>query len=91
MKLEVSVPSLLRDCTCGQVSFPLEASTLQEALNVLLATYPLLKVHLFTEQGQLRKHVLIYYNEDSLSWLDDWSISLREGDQLRVLQAVSGG
>ncbi|CAG7635265.1 Sulfur carrier protein CysO [Paenibacillus solanacearum] len=91
MRLEVSVPSLLRDCTGGQVSFPLEAATLREALGALLAAYPLLRRHLFTEQGQLRKHVLIYYNEDSLAWLDDWNIPLQEGDRLQVLQAVSGG
>lgn len=91
MRIEVSVPSMLRDCTGGQCVFPLEADTLRQALDRLLETYPLLRVHLFTEQGLPRQHVLIYYNEESLAWLDDWNVPLQEGDRLQVLQAVSGG
>lgn len=91
MLIDVSVPMLISDCTKGQTRFQLEADTLSEALARLIETYPLLKVHLYTEQQELRKHVLIYYNEENLAWLQNLDIPLRPGDQLRVLQAVSGG
>jgi adenylyltransferase/sulfurtransferase len=91
MQIEVSVPGLLRDCTQGQIRFPLEADTLAQALRTLTETYPLLKRHLYNEQGNVREHVLLYYNDDNIAWLDDLDISLRPGDKLRVLQAVSGG
>jgi sulfur-carrier protein len=91
MLIEVQVPSLLRDCTDGHVTFQLEALTLQEALHKLLETYPLLRKHLYTEAGQVRKHVLLFYNDQNLAWLDHLEIPLQAGDRLIVFQAVSGG
>ncbi|NOU98949.1 MoaD/ThiS family protein [Paenibacillus planticolens] len=91
MRIAVTIPSLLRDCTGGRVKFELEALTLQEALNQLLLSYPLLRVHLWTETGQVRKHVLLYYNDTNIAWLDDLEIPLQAGDRLTVFQAVSGG
>jgi sulfur-carrier protein len=91
MLIAVSVPSLLRDCTGGNVKFELDALTLQGALDQLIANYPLLRVHLFTETGQVRKHVLLYYNDTNIAWLDNLDIALQPRDQLIVFQAVSGG
>ncbi|MFK7692952.1 MoaD/ThiS family protein [Paenibacillus sp. HJGM_3] len=91
MVIEVSVPGLLADCTGGRSRFPLEADTLQEALDRLFAEYPLLKRHVFAENGELRKHVLLCYNEDNLAWLASKDIPLKAGDRLHVLQLVSGG
>jgi molybdopterin synthase sulfur carrier subunit len=91
MRIEVSVPMMISDCTDGRSTFLLEASTLKEALDNLLVNYPLLRIHLYTEQGLLRKHVLIYYNDDNITWLKELDLPLQNGDKLRVLQAVSGG
>jgi molybdopterin synthase sulfur carrier subunit len=91
MQIEVSVPSLLSDCTGGQTCFSLAATTLADALQRLLESYPLLRVHLYEETGRLRPHVLIFYNENSIAWLERLDVPLRSGDRLHVLQAVSGG
>ncbi len=91
MPIEVSVPSLLKDCTNHQTCFLLEAGTLAEALQRLVQHYPLLRVHLYDETERLRPHVLIYYNEESIAWLDRLDLPLQPGDRLQVLQAVSGG
>lgn len=91
MQIRCSVPSLLRDCTGGQVSFVLEADTLGQALEALLTAYPMLRVHLFTETGEVRKHVLLFYNDTNLAWLDSLDVPLKSGDCLTVFQAVSGG
>lgn len=40
---------------------------------------------------QLRRHVLVFYNDDNLATITDRSLPLRAGDRLLVLQAVSGG
>lgn len=91
MQLEVTVPSLLADCVGGRSRFSLEAATLAEALERLRATYPLLRLHLFDEQERLRPHVVIFYNDESIAWLSSLEVSLRPGDRLHVVQAVSGG
>jgi molybdopterin synthase sulfur carrier subunit len=91
MRIGISIPSLLRDCTSGKIRFELEAQTLRDAIEVMLDTYPLLRVHLYTESGELRQHVLIFYNDENMAWLDNLDLPLQEGDRLVVFQAVSGG
>ncbi len=91
MEIEVRVPGLLREFTEGQRRFPLEAETLSGAIEALLHKYPLLRVHLYTERGELRQHVLLFYNDDNTKWLERLDIPLKQGDRLSVVQAVSGG
>jgi molybdopterin synthase sulfur carrier subunit len=91
MGIEVSVPTILRDCTGGRNPVTIEAATLEEALDRLRATYPLLRIHLYDENMQLRQHVLIFYNSESTRWLDTLDVPLRPGDRLEIVQAVSGG
>ncbi len=89
--IEVNVPTLLRDCTGGVNPVSIEAATLEEALQRLRDSYPLLRVHLYDETEHLRPHVLIFYNEESTSWLERLDVPLRPGDRLEIVQAVSGG
>jgi molybdopterin converting factor small subunit len=89
--LEVSVPTILRDCVGGNAQVTVEAGTLSEALQHLWASYPLLRVHLYDEEATLRPHVLIFYNEESTRWLEHLDIPLQPGDRLEILQAMSGG
>ena len=89
--IQVSVPTILRDCTGGRHEVSIEAATLGEALRRLSETYPLLHIHLYDETGQLRPHVLIFYNGESTRWLESMDLPLQPGDRLEILQAVSGG
>jgi molybdopterin converting factor small subunit len=91
MQIEVTVPGLLADCTGGRRKFPLEAETLAEALLRLLGEYPRLRPHLYDEAMQLRRHVLVFFNDDNLATITDRNLPLKAGDRLMVLQAVSGG
>ena len=91
MPIEVRVPTLLRDCTNQQSRFTLEASTLSDALARLVQEYPLLRRHIYDDTGQQRQHVLIFYNDDNIKWLDQLDLPLKAGDRLSVVQAVSGG
>jgi adenylyltransferase/sulfurtransferase len=91
VEIEVRVPGLLREFTEGQRRFALQADTLDGAIQGLTAKYPHLRVHLYTEKGELRQHVLLFYNDDNIKWLDRLDIPLKPGDRLSVVQAVSGG
>lgn len=91
MEIQVNVPSLLRDSVGGQRCLTIGGATLDEAFQNLFDRYPLLRIHLYDEQGQLRQHVLIYYNSDNIAWLESLDTPLRSGDQVHILQAVSGG
>jgi molybdopterin synthase sulfur carrier subunit len=89
--IEVTVPALLADCTGGRTRVRLQAATLAEAIRRLPEAYPLLRVHLYEESGRLRRHVLLFYNDENTAWLPTLDLPLHPGDCLHVLQAVSGG
>lgn len=91
MQVPVTVPSLLADCTGGVRDVKVEATTLRGCLDALLADYPLLRPHLLTQSGELRRHVNLFLNEVNVRWIDDWGVELRPGDTVTVIQAVSGG
>lgn len=91
MRILVQIPSLLIHCTNGETRVGVEADTLSAALDSLLKDYPLLKTHLYDGKGVRREHVLIFLNEENIDWLDDPDTALKSGDQIIILQAVSGG
>ena len=91
MDIEVSVPSLISDCTLNRTEFLLRAETLACALEKLVTQYPLLRVHLYDETACLRRHIVIFLNGNNIKALKSLDVPLKSGDQLDVLQNVSGG
>lgn len=91
VSIDVTLPGILASCTGGDNRVSVVAETLSESIEALLTTYPLLRVHLFKENGELREHIMFLYNDQSTDWLDSTEIPLQAGDRLTVLQLVSGG
>lgn len=89
--VSVSIPMLLGNATGGAREVSACGKTLQECLDDLLKKHPLLRSHLFDGDGELRRHVLILYNEQNTRWFDTLEIPVQPGDRITVLQAVSGG
>jgi molybdopterin converting factor small subunit len=92
MRIPVTVPGLLADSVGGVRRISIEATTLSDALHALRESFPNLRAHVWDESGVIRAHVLIYLNDQSITWMNDHaSRELRDGDELFIIQAVSGG
>ena len=89
--IEISVPTIFRDCTGGRDYVTVQALTVADALQRMRETYRLLRIHLYEETGKLRPHVQIFYNDESTRWLERLDVPIKPGDRLEILQAVSGG
>ena len=89
--MKVTLPALLAQAVQGAAEVTIHAATLAGALEQLVTDYPLLRVHLFEQDGAQRQHVLILYNGQSIRWFPSHDIPLQPGDELSVLQLVSGG
>lgn len=85
------ITDLLAQMTGGRREFPLEAETLRDAMTSMKRDWPTVAHHVFDETGGVREHVLLVLNGTSSRWTDAETIKLEEGDELHVLQAVSGG
>jgi sulfur-carrier protein len=87
----LELPSLLRTVLGGRDTFEVEGETVEDALQHAYRLVPALRVHLCDETGKLRQHVLCFHNDVNTRWIRGGSPSLKDGDRITILQAVSGG
>ena len=90
-RVEVRLPSLLARLLNGTSIVRVEAETLSDALLQLVRQHPELGTHLFDENGELRRHVLCFHDDENSRWLADLNRPIRAGDVITIMQAVSGG
>lgn len=90
MSVEVRVPSMLQKFTEGQKSVQLESANVGELLASLEDSYPGIGNQLL-EQGELRRFVNIFLNDEDIRFLDGLETLLSDGDVLAILPALAGG
>lgn len=91
MRIQVTVPSMLAHAVGDARHVYVEAATLAELIGKLQTQFPLLRPLVWDDQLQLRKHIMIFLNDQSIAWLDKPNPTLKETDSLSIVQAVSGG
>jgi molybdopterin converting factor small subunit len=69
----------------------LDAATLREALAELVRTHPSLAERMRDEHGRLRAHLSLFVNEEDSRFLGGEDATLRDGDIVHVIPALSGG
>ncbi len=65
--------------------------SLREVLDNGLLAAPELAHYVFDDQHAIRKHVAVFVNQQMVTQRSDLSISLAAGDQVLVIQALTGG
>jgi len=87
----VTLPRILAVVTGDVRTITVSGSTVQDALDDLIAQYPQLRVHLWDESGAWRPHVICLVNGRNLRWASEEPGDLEPDALLTILQAVSGG
>lgn len=90
MPVRIHIPSPMRQHTEGKAVVEVHAASVQGALEELGRAYPALTQRLF-ENGQIRRFVNIYLNDEDIRYLDSLSTSVKDGDELSIIPAVAGG
>ena len=90
MAVEVRVPSMLQKFTDGEKQVQLESASVGELLSRLETSYPGIGNQLL-EDGELRRFVNIYLNDEDIRFLDGMNTELADGDVLAILPALAGG
>jgi len=87
------IPSPLRDLAGGRSEVRLDgaASSVGEALNLLGRDYPKVRDRIVTELGEVRPHVNIFIDGDSFRDVGGLGAPVRNGAEILILPAVSGG
>ena len=91
MAVTVRVPTPLRRLTDGQGEVEVEARTVREAIEKLEEQYPGFKERLLDENGELRRFVNLYLNDEDIRFLKGADTELKDGDVLSIVPAIAGG
>jgi molybdopterin synthase sulfur carrier subunit len=91
MAVIVRVPTPLRRLTNGQGEIEVQASTIREAIEKLEEQYPGFKERLLDENGEVRRFVNLYLNDEDIRFLKGVDTELKEGDTLSIVPAIAGG
>lgn len=90
MSIEVRIPTILRPFTGGDRVVTAVGADLAELIADLDTKYSGLRERLL-EDGQLRRFINIYVNDEDVRFLGGLTAALKPGDSLTILPAVAGG
>ena len=90
MAIEVRIPTILRTYTGGEKSVDGDGASLNALIDDLEANHPGLKERLI-QDGDLRRFVNVYINDEDVRFIGGLEAELSDGDQVVVLPAVAGG
>ena len=90
MSVEVSIPTIMRSYTNNSRTVQGTGSNLRELISSLDAQFPGIAGRLI-EDGELRRFVNIYVNDEDVRFIGSLDATLTDGDAITVLPAVAGG
>lgn len=90
MSIEVRIPTILRPYTGGERVVSASGVDLAQLIADLDANFPGLGERLL-EDGNLRRFINIYVNDEDVRFLGGLATAIKPGDSLTILPAVAGG
>lgn len=90
MAIEVRIPTILRTYTGGEKAVTGDGSNLSALIDDLESSHPGIKERL-VDEGDLRRFVNVYVNDEDVRFIGGLDAELSDGDQVVVLPAVAGG
>ncbi|MFI2200633.1 MoaD/ThiS family protein [Streptomyces sp. NPDC020192] len=90
MAIEVRIPTILRQYTDGQKAVEGGGDTLAELFADLETRYAGIEARI-VDNGQLRRFVNVYLNDEDVRFVNGIDTKLSDGDTVTILPAVAGG
>jgi molybdopterin synthase sulfur carrier subunit len=91
MAVKVRIPTPLLSLTGGKKEVTAEGATLKELVEDLERRYPGLKERLCDEDGNLRRFINFFVNDEDIRFLQGEETPLKEGDVVSIVPAIAGG
>jgi len=91
MKIRVRIPTPLKKLAGEQDIVLANGNTVGEVIQWLTETYPGLKERLRDEQGEVRRFINIYVNDEDIRFIQNLETPVKDGDQISIIPAIAGG
>src|ERR1035438_9543881 len=89
MPKKVRIPTPLRNLTNNEDLIEINAATIGEALVELQTRFPGIQERLVDDQGEVRRFVNVYVNEEDIRFLKNRATPLKDGDEISIIPARS--
>lgn len=91
MAATIKIPAPLRRMTEGKREVTTEATTVGDCLKELAAAFPGLQERMLEEDGTVRRFINIYVRGEDIRFGAGLETTLRDGDDVSIVPAASGG
>lgn len=91
MSIRVLLPNAFQKHTNGERELTSEAVHLPQLIDQIETTFPALKQHLRGDDGQVRRFINFYVNEEDIRFLGNESYTFQDGDEVLVIPSIAGG
>ncbi|HLY40960.1 MAG TPA: MoaD/ThiS family protein [Terracidiphilus sp.] len=91
MSVRVLLPNAFQKHTANVREITSTAANLPALVSDIEGRFPALKPHLRAEDGQIRRFINFYVNEEDIRFLGNESYNFKEGDEVLVIPSIAGG
>ncbi len=91
MAVNVRIPTPLQKLTGGKGDVTASGGNVKEVIDHLEKNYPGFKEKLYSEDGELRRFINIYINEEDIRFIDSDGSQVKDGDTISIIPAIAGG
>ncbi len=91
MSVTVLIPTPLQKFTNNQAKIETTGGTVAELIESLETQFSGIKNRLCDQEGQPRRFLNLYVNEEDIRFLEGVNTPLKDGDEVSIVPAVAGG
>ncbi|HTV14502.1 MAG TPA: MoaD/ThiS family protein [Acidobacteriaceae bacterium] len=91
MSVRVLLPNAFQKHTDGTREIQSSAGNLPQLISEIETKFPALRSHLRDEQGQVRRFINFYVNEEDIRFLGNDKYHFKDGDEVLVIPSIAGG
>ena len=91
VSVRVLLPNAFQKHTNGAKEIQSNAENLPALITDIETSFPALKTHLRDEQGQVRRFINFYVNEEDIRFLGNEKYAFKDGDEVLVIPSIAGG
>lgn len=91
MPVKVRIPTPLKSLTNGEEEVTVEGKSIQEVIDNLETNFGGFKERLCDENGQIRRFINFYLNDEDIRFKDNQETTVNDGDLISIVPAIAGG
>lgn len=91
MAVIVRIPTPLRRLTQNLAEVETDGANIETIIENLDTNYPGMKERICDDEGNIRRFVNIYLNDEDIRFLDGKATSVEDGAEISIIPAIAGG